>query len=188
MGFSQRRAVLLLYGFCALGAVFSIFQSVSNHYTGAAILVFCAAAWVGIQHLGYVEFDQARRMILRRGFRETLHGQLTLRGFEKSYAAAITDEQRWAVLKETCKSLGFAEVRWRTRNAEYHEAIWTTDGPVAWTVHVPFDEHCFLELTRASDTESVGINISTLAEVMRRTVGAAAAKADDVSTFAHAGD
>src|SRR5689334_2987755 len=40
-GFSQRRAVLLLYGVCAIGAVVSIFQSVgANHYAGAVILVF----------------------------------------------------------------------------------------------------------------------------------------------------
>ena len=60
--------------------VFSIWQSLTaNHYSGVVILVFCAATWIGIQHLGYVEFDQARRMILRKGFREALNAELLRR-------------------------------------------------------------------------------------------------------------
>ena len=80
-GLSPRRVVLLLYGLAGLGAVFSIFQSVAvNHFAGAVILVFCAVAWMGVQNLGYTEFDQARRMILAGGFRQALNSLIGTSG------------------------------------------------------------------------------------------------------------
>ncbi len=171
-GLTQRRAALLLYGVCALGAVFSICQSLTaNHYAGVVILVFCTVTWTGIQHLGYVEFDQARRMILRRGFRETLNAELTLRAFEQAFLAGKTPESRWLALKEVCRTLGFAEVRWRSPDSEYHEAVWSIDGDAGWVLRVPIGHESYLDLTRPNGASALGINVGLLADIMRRTLG-----------------
>lgn len=183
-GLTPRRAVLMLYGVCALGAVFSIGQSLTaNHYAGVVIIVFCAATWIGVQHLGYAEFDQARRMILRRGFREALNAELRLRAFEESFHAGQTQESRWLALKEACTELGFAEVRWRSYDKEYHEAVWRIDGEAAWVLRIPIDHGSYLDLTRANGASALGINVSLLADVMRRTLGEQ--EAPQAKTYAH---
>lgn len=170
-GFTQRRVVLMLYGVCALGAVFSICQSMTeNHYAGAVILLFCAATWIGVQHLGYVEFDQARRMILRRGFREALNAELTLRAFEAAFQAEETREGRWEQLKEACRTLGFAEIRWRSHDTDYHEAVWRIAGEAAWEIRIPLGQDGYIVLTRAGGASPLGIDVSLLADVIRRTL------------------
>lgn len=171
-GLTPRRVVLMLYGVCALGAVFSICQSMrTNHYAGAVILVFCAATWIGVQNLGYVEFDQARRMLLRRGFREALNAELTLRAFEGAFQAEDTRDGRWERLKETCRSLGFAEIRWRADETDYHEAVWQIAGDAAWVLRIPLGHDAYINLTRPGGASALGIDVTVLADVMRRTLG-----------------
>ena len=83
-GLTPRKAVLVLYAAAALGAIFSIMQgSIHNGYSGLVIILFCVAAWIGVQHLGYVEFGMAGRMFIDGAFRRHLNGQLQLQKFEE---------------------------------------------------------------------------------------------------------
>ena len=132
-GFTPRRVALVLYGLCALGAAFSLLQGfLQNRGQGLVILLFCAVAWVGVQHLGYVEFGVARRLVLAGAFRRMLSGHLLLQRFEQSLAAAKTVEDFWGAIREACQSLGFIEVRaicWdRSSKSNLGRKRWTTAG------------------------------------------------------------
>src|SRR6185369_17013966 len=48
-GLTPRRVALILYGVAGLGAGLSLLSVASNHMAGAVIVLFCAAAWIGIQ-------------------------------------------------------------------------------------------------------------------------------------------
>src|SRR5258706_1017061 len=97
-GLSARRAVLILYGLCAVVAVLSLFQSMAtNHIAGAVIVIFCGIAWIGIQNLGYAEFSQARRMILAGGFPQVLNPVLGFRPVGPSLRDCRTRETRPAL-------------------------------------------------------------------------------------------
>ncbi len=88
-GLTPRRVALLLYGACGLAAGLSLLSTVAqDQYKGLIILVFCAAAWIGVQHLGYVEFGVAGRMFAGGAFRKHLNNQIALRTFEEALAAA----------------------------------------------------------------------------------------------------
>src|SRR5258708_40043799 len=105
-GFSARKAVLVLYGLCGVAAVFSLFQSVAvNHFAAAVIVVFCGIAWIGIQNLGYAEFDQARRLILAGGFRQALNSSLTLRAVDQALTQGKTKEKGWAILRGSFRKI-----------------------------------------------------------------------------------
>lgn len=54
-GLTPRRAALVLYACCALGAICSI-AVMNASMSGFVIIIFCAATWIGVQHLGYIEF------------------------------------------------------------------------------------------------------------------------------------
>jgi hypothetical protein len=43
---------LLVYGFCAVAAAFSLLQdTLKNQFSGLVIILFCAATWICIRHL-----------------------------------------------------------------------------------------------------------------------------------------
>jgi UDP-GlcNAc:undecaprenyl-phosphate GlcNAc-1-phosphate transferase len=169
LGLTQRQVVVILYAACGIAACFSIFQSVTaNHFSGAVILVFCAVAWVGVQNLGYAEFDQARRMILAGGFRRALNSQLTLRSFEETVSSSTTTDQCWDALQELAQKLGFAEVSWKVGYHHYRRALWHIDGNNAWSVRIPLSGQDYVGFVRASDADPAVINVSVLAEVMRK--------------------
>src|SRR2546423_12074904 len=72
-GLSPRRVALLMYGVCTIAALLSLLQSVvRDRYSGMVIVVFCAAAWIGIQNLGYSEFGTARQLLAQGTFRRIL--------------------------------------------------------------------------------------------------------------------
>src|SRR3984893_9265110 len=101
-GLTPRRVVILLYIICGLCAALSLLQSfVHERFGGAIIVLCCAGAWIGVQHLGYPEFGMARRMALAGNFRRLLNAELQLNTFRDELAAAVTTEQCWDVLQHT---------------------------------------------------------------------------------------
>jgi UDP-GlcNAc:undecaprenyl-phosphate GlcNAc-1-phosphate transferase len=172
-GLSPRRVVLLLYGMCGLAAVFSLFQSMAvNHYSAAVILVFCAVAWVGIQNLGYDEFNQARRMILAGGFREALNSQLALRVFQESLTAAGTIEKRWDLLQEAGRQFGFSEVRWRADGVLYHALTGNEYRETDWHLRISLGDGDYVNFTWAKASGATVLNVGALVDVVRKGLSA----------------
>jgi len=66
LGFSQRRAVILLYGVSAVFGLLSIFLlNPGGPSVGIVLFVLGAGVWVGVQHLGYNEFFELGRVASR---------------------------------------------------------------------------------------------------------------------------
>lgn len=151
-GLTPRRAVLLLYAACALGALFSIAQAVAAKQLAELILlVFCAAAWIGVQHLGYIEFSLASRMLLAGSFQRMLESQLRLRKFEEELAATMRLEECWRVLTEACQKFGFAGLVVEFRGRTLRKAFSEQDPETCWMVRIPLAGRGYLNLTRPFD-------------------------------------
>jgi UDP-GlcNAc:undecaprenyl-phosphate/decaprenyl-phosphate GlcNAc-1-phosphate transferase len=170
-GLSPRKAVLLLYGFAGIAAVLSIFQSVSGRYAGTVLLVFAAVAWMGIQNLGYTEFDQARRMILAGGFRRSLNSQLALRSLHDALASSKTRENSWEILKESAKEFGFAEIRWEFGDSQYAETLAHVPRDSAWELRIALSAPESITLRCATDATPMALDLANLAESIRSTLG-----------------
>ncbi len=66
MGFSHRQVVMTLYGVSAFFALLSLFLLAPNGSSvGLVFAVLGTGIWVGVQHLGYLEFGELRRIALR---------------------------------------------------------------------------------------------------------------------------
>ena len=66
LGLSQRRAVIVLYGVSAVFGLLSIFLlNPGGPSVGIVLFVLGAGVWVGVQHLGYNEFFELRRVASR---------------------------------------------------------------------------------------------------------------------------
>jgi UDP-GlcNAc:undecaprenyl-phosphate GlcNAc-1-phosphate transferase len=65
-GFSQRQAVIILYGVSAICGLLSLFLlTPGGGSTGIVLVVLGVGVWIGVQHLGYHEFFELGRIAQR---------------------------------------------------------------------------------------------------------------------------
>ena len=154
-GLTPRRVVILLYMICGLCAAVSLLQNFAHERFGGAIIVlFCAAAWIGVHSLGYAEFETARRIVLGGNFRRLLNAELQLSTFREDLATALTPDQWWEVLQHTYSEFGFNEIRFKLGGRLYTH---TTNGhhlTDRWTARIQLSENDYLNLSREFDTQA----------------------------------
>jgi UDP-GlcNAc:undecaprenyl-phosphate GlcNAc-1-phosphate transferase len=172
-GFSPRRVALLFYGVCGITAAFSLLQSMpQNRFGGLIIIVFCAATWIGVQHLGYAEFDTARRLVLKGTFRHILHTQVYMATFERKLAAAVTAEECWQVIREASRDFGFAHVRMQLAGEHYEERLDDTTPGRSCTMRIPLSDSEHVNLTRDSEVSVRHmVAMISLVHVLQRVLG-----------------
>jgi len=148
-GVSTRDPLICPQGACGVAAGLSLPSSVAqDQYKGVILIVFCAAAWIGVQHLGYVEFGVAGRMVVGGAFRRHLNDQIALQAFEEEMAAAETLD-----------------------GARFEEKLVETNGNPAWRVEIPLEGEGHLVLTRCFGEEQAPTVLAPFAEAVRRGLG-----------------
>src|SRR5439155_292191 len=111
-GFSHRQVTLLMYAACAVAAAFSLVQTMpTNKFHGFLLVVFCAAVWVGIQFVGYAEFDAASSLVMSGAFRDIVNARLFVDGFERRLGAARTSDDYWDAMRDVSVEFQFPHVR-----------------------------------------------------------------------------
>jgi len=147
-GLTPRRVALLLYACCGVAAAVSLLQSMlDQQFAGLAVVLFCGAAWFGIQHLGYMEFGVAGKLLMGGGFRSTLNAQIALRDLEDRMASAHSLDGCWRALLQAAQAFGFNEVTLRFGSDSWHETLHTPAGSV-WKLHIPLAGDNYVELNR----------------------------------------
>ena len=136
-GLSPTGAVLTIYAFCGVVAVLSLVaSSLRNQFSGLIVIVFCAAAWMGIQHLGYTEFAMAGRLFLQGGFRRIIDFETRLVEFEKTLACATGIEECWIRIRSGSREFGFQGVRMNFEGLVF-EDFQRDDSKHLWELRIP---------------------------------------------------
>lgn len=166
-GLTPRRAALVLYGFCSLGAIASLLMMNTN-LSGFVIIAFCLVAWVGVQHLGYVEFGMLGRMFVEGAFRRTLNANLALQTFEQHLATAPTPDECWTVIEHHAKEFGFESIDMRLAGREY--AYRNGGRPEnAWSAHIPISTNDdYIHVTREFSVEAPYAVVVRFADTVRK--------------------
>ncbi len=171
-GLTPRRVALVLYGMCGIGAVLSLLQNAMGHQFGGLILIlFCAGAWMGIEHLGYVEFDLARRLALPNTFRRVLNAQLRLRALEDALSSARTADECWTAIRSASADLGFNEVSMRIDRQVYQAQLGPADPRECWSLDVPLSDYEFVRLGHSMTSEFQPMTPGFFAALLRRVLG-----------------
>lgn len=140
-GLTPRQAALFLYAVCGIGATCSLLLSVShNRFHGAIIVVFCAAAWFGIQHLGYIELRIAGRLIVPSMFLKVLQAQLRLYAIENRLVNAKDAQECFYVLKGACEEFGFTGITVRIAGSILTHGLDRADSNNRWTIRIPISD------------------------------------------------
>jgi len=149
-GLTTRRAVLILYGMCGLAALFSLLQDASeNQLSGVVVVCFCVAAWIGVQHLGYGEFNLARKIVLRGTLRGMIDVQLRLQHYESMLTASSTPEEIWNTIRAGCEEFGFEGVRLLIGETVFERAI-SSELPT-WQLRIPLPHKQYVNFYRNVD-------------------------------------
>lgn len=146
-GLSPRRAVLVLYGVAAMGAVASLVLADMRQRQSfeMVILLLAFLCFVGLQQLGYAEFQVGP--LLRRGAldpRRGLEAQLVLRQFRDEIVGASGQEAIWEGLCRAAQELGFDGVelnsRQWSRRAELPDGMPSRGEFFGWSCRLPLGE------------------------------------------------
>jgi UDP-GlcNAc:undecaprenyl-phosphate/decaprenyl-phosphate GlcNAc-1-phosphate transferase len=146
-GFTPRRVVLVLYGLCGLAAAFSLLQGYLHSLSVALLVLFGLFVLLGVQYLGYAEFDLAGRLLFSGEFQRSVSAQLDLRKFRAALAAAATPAGCWEVIRETCSKFGFHQVR-LCLAGEIFDSSSDDSATPGWTVRVPLSNGDYAVLAR----------------------------------------
>jgi UDP-GlcNAc:undecaprenyl-phosphate/decaprenyl-phosphate GlcNAc-1-phosphate transferase len=80
LGLSHRQVVIVLYGVSAVFGLLSLFLLwPASQMLGLVLAVIGAGVWIGVQHLGYLEFGELRRVAQKTIERQRLINNLAVR-------------------------------------------------------------------------------------------------------------
>ena len=165
-GFTPRRVVLMLYGFCGLAAAFSLLQGVMHSFSVSILLLFGVFVLLGIQYLGYAEFDLAGRLLFGGDFQRSVSAQLDLRKFRAALAAAGTPPGCWEVIREACGKFGFQQVRLCLSGEVYEYSTDDTETP-CWTARVPLANGDYAVLVRPCASPVLAMVVAPFVDSLR---------------------
>jgi len=165
-GFTPKRAALVLYGLCAIAAIFSLLQdAVRNQFGGVIVILFCAVAWMGVQHLGYTEFGLATRLFFKGTFRQIIDVQFRLQQFERSMAEAPSLEQCWRGIQKGYADFGFSGVRMHAQGRIFEQT--PEDAADHCQIRIPLRDAQYVNLYRSFQTEVDPTALAGFARVLQ---------------------
>jgi UDP-GlcNAc:undecaprenyl-phosphate GlcNAc-1-phosphate transferase len=108
-GLSQKQVVIILYGVSALCALLSLFLLYPSGPTvGTVLFVVGAGIWMGVQHLGYHEFFELKRMAQRTiDQKKIMRNNLSIRRAIRSLSKAQDSRQVFKALTSAFETNDF---------------------------------------------------------------------------------
>jgi len=169
-GLTQRKVALTLYACCALGATCSVLV-INKSFSGLVVLLFCAMSWIGIQHLGYIEFGVAGRMFIEGAFRRLLNSQIALQTYEDRLNAATTPNEYWRVMEAAFKEFGFhrAHMSLGGHTFDWQDTVYPVSS---WDITIPITDSDFVRLTRPFGASGQPNVVGPIADILRKTLSA----------------
>jgi UDP-GlcNAc:undecaprenyl-phosphate GlcNAc-1-phosphate transferase len=182
-GLTPRRVALVLYGICGIAAALALIQSFTRgHSAGAVIVLFCLAAWAFVQHLGYVEFGIAGRLIQPGTLLRAVNAQVRLHALEDALSRAVTIDHCWDAICAACRDLGFARAD-MLLNCTVRDTgpSGPEPSPVGWTLRVPISETDYVNISGAFGSAVEPSIVTPLACILHRCLQRKLAALDGVA-------
>ncbi len=171
-GLTARQVALLMYGVCGVAAIFSLLQTwPANRFDGLLLVVFCLVVWVGVQLVGYAEFDTAHHLVLAGTFRHIVNARLFVEGFERKAAAAVTADDYWEVVREVGREFECPHVRMAFGGQVYEMRSESAEPAHCCTIRIPLDEGGYVNFKYAARSSvRHAVAISSVVEILQRSL------------------
>ena len=167
-GLTPKRAVLTIYGVCGFVAILSLLVSAThNQFSGLIVILFCGAAWIGIQHLEYPEFAMAGRMFLKGKFRQIIDVETRLLDFERELSQVSDLEECWSRVLAGTREFGFQGVRMSIYGTVF-EDLGIRNGHALWQLRIPLPGSQYVNFFRDFKTEINPMVLSAFVSAVER--------------------
>ena len=167
-GFSPKAAVLVIYGLCAIAAAVSlVVGALHNQLSGLIVILFCVAAWVGIQYLGYAEFAMAGQMFLKGNFRRIIDAETRLVDFERALSQAADLDECWTTILAGSREFGFQGVRMSMAGLLFEDADCRNNGPL-WQLRIPLSGSHYVNFFRDFNSDVDPLILSAFVNCVER--------------------
>jgi len=168
-GFTPRRAALLLYGVCGLGAVLSVLGTLGTRYAAVVVALFGIGAYLGVRVLRYAEFEAAQRF-LRDGLRPTLSAHVQLELLERSLASAGSVAECWKALELAARSLGYSQMVARLSGIEFVSGPQASRSGSYWQMRVNMPGKDFVNINQSGDHSEQPVLLIPFVELVSRVL------------------
>jgi UDP-GlcNAc:undecaprenyl-phosphate/decaprenyl-phosphate GlcNAc-1-phosphate transferase len=170
-GWAPSQVTLMLYAATALGAIFSVVQSVyHNQYSRLIIILFCVIASIGIRKLNYIEFSLARRILFGGEFTTMLNARLFMKRFERTLEAAVTVEQCRKAIEDACRELGFSCLKMSLAGHVSELQILDSSPENQYQLLIPLAGSDYIYLTRDFFCSVQANIVSSFIDALRRSL------------------
>ena len=124
-GMSHRQVVIVLYGVSALFALLSLFLLwPTGSMLGLVLAVLGTGIWIGVQHLGYLEFGEIRRVAQRTiEQRQIFVNNLAIRRATEEFKVAQDFQQVCRILTAAFDSNDFDGFELRAAAFDFSESV-----------------------------------------------------------------
>ncbi len=162
LGFSTRRAALVLYGVCGLSASLAILASVlPGGLRWSVLVLFCGLVLIGVKRLGYVEFAAARDTLSGTSMLRAVKEEIYVREFQQTLRQAESLESWWKVICETCSELEFASAHLNSHGRDFHAQFAEAPGFSSYEIRLDSGtgEHLLLKRCTGSPMPRVAMTV-----------------------------
>jgi len=152
---------------CGLAALFSLLADVGQNQMGGVIVVcFCVAAWIGVQNLGYGEFNMARKIVLRGTLRSMIDVQLRLQQYESTLGAASAPEEIWGAIRAGCEEFGFDGARLLIAGTVFELPV--PPDVAMWQLRIPLPDKQYVNFHRSVDASMHPLVLTIFSQATER--------------------
>jgi hypothetical protein len=124
-----------------------------------------------VQHLGYVEFGVAGRLVAGGAFRRLLQSQIMLQVLEQELDSCATLDEWIDVIRRTYRQFGFRSMSISLRGSVWSDNV-AADRASSWELRVPIEEGGYINFSHAfavSGRDGVAV---PFIELLRKTAAA----------------
>jgi UDP-GlcNAc:undecaprenyl-phosphate GlcNAc-1-phosphate transferase len=169
-GLSPKGAVLTIYGTCTVFAGLSLLATaLHNQFSGLIVIVFCAAACVGIRYLEYAEFTMVGRMFFKGRFRKIIDSETRMMDFEKALERAGGVDECWEQVLAGSRDFKFHGVRMKL-DGQVFENLGSNDGARLWELRIPLPESQYVTFFRDFEAESSPLVLNAFVKTVERGI------------------
>jgi UDP-GlcNAc:undecaprenyl-phosphate GlcNAc-1-phosphate transferase len=169
-GFHPRVVAIILYAACGVAAALSLLQSsLSYHWGGEIVLLFCILAFFGVKKLQYIEFSTVVHMFRKGEMLQMVQHEIYLKNLETALLEARTRTECWSVIRNACKELHFSSAQLVLEGETFQEVFEPRNVESAWHFSKSLGRKGRLTLTRAMHSESQSL-MTSFFHVLQRCI------------------
>jgi UDP-GlcNAc:undecaprenyl-phosphate GlcNAc-1-phosphate transferase len=170
---NPRNVAMTLYVICGLAAGASLLESMINGaYSALVPCVFCAVVWLGVHHLGYIEFRVAGRLLLGGGLRRMVRAEVSLRALEEALATSTTADDTWKCITQASRLFGFSRVSLAIDNRVLEQRFNRAPRENCWSMRIPLTAVDYIEFSQEFHPQDGALSTALFVDVVRRTISA----------------